>query len=265
MQNLHDWLASTKIVPELGVYDLTPRRELDAFERLYTELRKQEGRLYEDDRVKRLPKFPAGALFNEWKTRETSALRLLKYLKKKSASRSVKVMELGCGNGWLSRMLGSIPNSEILGLDVNVVELEQAARVFYETHPNLFFAYGDIFEAEIPSGSFDYIVMAASVQYFPDLTALIERLRDLLAPEGEIHIVDSPFYPAGQIEQAAARTEAYYDSKDFMEMSRYYHHHSREELAKLGGKWIDNPNNPAQKVLRWWFKPWHSPFGWVRL
>ena len=263
MQSIHHWLTNSQLVPELGIYYLTERKELDPFERLYTDLRKQEGRFYEDERVKRLPKFPAGPLFNEWKTRETTTLRLLKYLRKKALPEA-RIMELGCGNGWLSNQLCSLPEVEVLGMDINVPELEQGARVFYEDRPNLFFAYGDIFEAAIPHGLFDYIVLAASVQYFPDLKVLLKRLRELTREGGEIHILDSPFYPKSGVQGAAARTEAYYDSKDFMEMVRFYHHHAKEEIAELGGKYLDNPGNPVKKVYRWWFKPWHSPFPWLR-
>lgn len=264
MESLQQWLLTQGFHPDYGVHYLTERPELDPFERVYTALRKQEGRLLDDDTVKKLPGFPAGDLFNEWKSRENSALRLVKHLRKQSAGMPVRILEVGCGNGWLSRMLSQVPNSEVMALDVNAEELIQGARVFYETHPNVFFVYADLFTAPLPAGSFDFIVLAASVQYFPSLTHLIARLRNLLTESGEIHIIDSPFYTHNQIPGAKARTENYYDGQNFREMMAYYHHHSIEEAMELGGKWKDNPHNVIKKAFRWWFRPWHSPFGWMQ-
>ncbi len=40
------------------------------------------------------------------------------------------ILELGCGNGWLSHLLSQSLQRDVCGIDVNRTELTQAARMF---------------------------------------------------------------------------------------------------------------------------------------
>jgi 2-polyprenyl-3-methyl-5-hydroxy-6-metoxy-1,4-benzoquinol methylase len=74
------------------------------FERLYIALREQEQRLYTDEQVRQLPDIdPSHLHYKEWKIRKHSAERLISYLNKKK--RRLNILEIGCGNGWLSAQL----------------------------------------------------------------------------------------------------------------------------------------------------------------
>src|SRR4051794_33766657 len=105
-----------------------------AFEADYLSLRKKEGRLYTDEEVARLPHVVKNAsLKKEWAIRSASCQRLIKYLAGKKTKLSI--LEIGCGNGWLSNQLAAVTKTQVLGLDVNQTELAQAQRVF--SKPNL--------------------------------------------------------------------------------------------------------------------------------
>jgi hypothetical protein len=70
------------------------------FEEIYCGLRAREGRIYADEEVRQLPRVKeADPNRNEWAVRERSAKRLFHYLS--SRRRSLKILEVGCGNGWL--------------------------------------------------------------------------------------------------------------------------------------------------------------------
>lgn len=243
---------------------------------LYLKVREKEGRLYSDDVVAKLPLFPQNhVLSNEWQARFSSAKRLRKYLSQKNTS--LKILDLGCGNGWLSNFL-SRDNHIIIGCDQNKIELKQAVRVFSSSAEDgrssgrkedgggsagkLSFLEGDIFSAPFSKDFIDIILLASAVQYFPDLTKLLKTLLNYLKPNGEIHILDSAFYADDEIQQAIHRSEEYYLSLGFPEMSKYYFHHRISELEKFSVKWIYRPNLFMLRFQKMFGKI-NSPFPWV--
>src|SRR5687767_2559429 len=123
-----------------GIPGDTGNRLPDGFEEQYIRLRQKEGRLYTDEVVRQLPfvsrKDP---FYREWRMRAQSAYRLHQYLQKKK--RPLKILEVGCGNGWLSHLLSGIPGAVVTGLDINRKELMQATRVFQK--PTLCFIEGN--------------------------------------------------------------------------------------------------------------------------
>jgi ubiquinone/menaquinone biosynthesis C-methylase UbiE len=199
--------------------------EYNKFESLYMSLRQKEGRVYSDNEVARLPNIaPDHLLYKEWEIRKRSANRLKTHLGRKN--KALQVLEIACGNGWLSAQLAELPDSTITGIDINTREIEQAMRVFHKIK-NLKFIHGDIQILESTVNMYDAIILAASIQYFPSVPRLIHALLPLLQIGGEIHILDSPFYEHDQIGDAKTRSNEYYRNAGFPEMSQYYFHHNR--------------------------------------
>jgi SAM-dependent methyltransferase len=199
------------------------------FEKSYIELRKKEGRLYSDEDVQHLPGFHGlPSLVNEWNRRKITMNKLIKYLSKKEVNG--QVLELGCGNGWLAHQLAVSLGTEVWAIDTNEIELLQGAKLF-NTCKNLIFVHADIFTAEIKRLAFNIILLAGSIQYFPNLKLLFDRLFELLTPSGEIHIVDTPFYESVLDSQDAKRRSGnYYESLGQPDMVNKYFHHTFFEL-----------------------------------
>jgi len=87
------------------------------------------------------------------------------------------------------------------------------------------------------------IILNSSIQYFPDLNTLIDRLLSLLKPNGEIHIMDSPLYKSvSEYRKAKGRSEAYYSMLGFIEMGEHYFHHTINDLDKYNYKLLFNPS-----------------------
>ncbi len=228
---------------------------------LYLRVRRKEGRLYSDDMVANLPSVPASDPLNkEWRARSASLNRLKEYLR--GLHRPLKVLEVGCGNGWLSRHLSELGGVRVCGLDRNHLELSQGARLFGRN--NLTFLHADICWAPFHTGAFDMIVLASSLQYFPDLNALILGLRDLLDGNGQIHILDTPLYDPAEVQDARERTLRYYSHLGFPEMARHYHHHTYEELEKYSPRWLYRPHSFDARMDRVLGRP-SSPFPWFCL
>lgn len=143
----------------------------DLFEKIYVSVRTIENRLYADHEVEYLPEIAKGhSHYREWMIRKKSSRRLFNYLSSKR--RRLRILEVGCGNGWLAHLLGQIPGAEISGLDINFTELQQAARVFNEDQ-HLRFIYGDIYSGVLTRLRFDTIVFSDSIQYFQSFGKII--------------------------------------------------------------------------------------------
>lgn len=231
------------------------------FEAQYVDVRRREGRVYPDELVKNLPIVPMDhPHFREWMMRRRMSNWVLKYIR---SVQPKQILDLGCGNGWFTNKLSLDPKSDVLGLDINWLELTQAARLFSKT--NCRFVYGDLFDLRWPAGSFDLIILNSSIQYFPSLTGLVNRLLELAAPGGEIHVMDSPLYKTeNQARAAQQRSQTYYRGFGLANLPTFYHHHTRSSLEQFHSKLLYNPERLWSLALRKWFKR-GSFFPWVRI
>jgi SAM-dependent methyltransferase len=207
----------------------------DRFTEVYLRLRAQEGWAYTDAALAQLPEggFPA-AQRRLWQWRWRSLARFCSYIQQKWPGGPAHLLDLGCGNGWMSAALARrFPASQVWAVDVNLPELEQGARVFANL-PNVQFYCGDIFENHFLPNHFQCILLAGAIQYFPDLNALKNTLFSLLAPNGEIHVIDSNFYPHEPARlQARMATQGYYTRAGAPEMTHFYHHHLHTDWPSI--------------------------------
>ncbi|WP_341225352.1 methyltransferase domain-containing protein [uncultured Arcticibacterium sp.] len=236
-----------------GVYQLSAYSPHESF---YLKLRTKEGRVLSDDLVKKLPDLPKNnPLFSEWQLRKDTQKRFCGYLKKKR--RPLKILELGCGNGWFSSKMAEIKGVEVLGLDLNLLELEQAQRLF--GNERVEFAYGNIFENIFEKESFDMVVINAAIQYFPSVSELFTVFFEIMKSHGEIHVLDSPFYKEEQISEAKERSLEYYKSQDCTEMANFYFHHGFQDLKPFSPTYRRTKFYFLKKVLR----KKQNPFVWA--
>lgn len=235
-----------------GVHYLTA--EVPKFSSLYIEVRKKEERVLSDKQVLNLPFITSKSPHHkEWKLRQPSTKRFLKYIKSKIEP--LNIIEVGCGNGWFSNaMTSTLRNHKVIGLDISKEELEQAARLFKKE--SLQFVYGDLFCISEFEKQFDMVVLNASVQYFPAFKVLFSKLKTWLKCKGEIHILDSPFYDKKDLDKAKKRTENYYQSLGFEAMTNFYYHHSFDDLESF-----EILYQPRKSILSKWIKH-ESPFSW---
>jgi ubiquinone/menaquinone biosynthesis C-methylase UbiE len=202
------------------------------FAALYLKAREKEKRIYTDEEVAMLPFVKREHLhFKEWEVRKNSFKKLRTYLQQKN--KTLRIFDAGCGNGWMSNSLSEINNSVVTGIDPNDFEIKQAKRVFKDNDRVEFFCDDVLKIQHTRMESVDIIVLAASIQYFQDLKILVGRLFEMLGQDGEIHILDSPFYDEENIGKAKKSTQVYYERLGCPGMANYYHHHSWLELREF--------------------------------
>ncbi|QHV99905.1 class I SAM-dependent methyltransferase [Spirosoma endbachense] len=215
-----------KITAE-GVFLLSGYKPEYTHELPYLAVRAKENRLLSDEIVKDLPNVPIDfPHFREWSLRKQTANSFC--VSVAAEKKPLTILDLGCGNGWFSAKLASIPKIDVLGLDLNMPELQQAQKNFGNS--NLLFCYGDIFTELFRTECFDKIVLNSSIQYFHSIRQLFNNLFKLLKPTGEIHILDSPFYEIGEVVNAKNRSLEYYQLIGYPDMANYYFHHTYQDL-----------------------------------
>jgi protein-L-isoaspartate O-methyltransferase len=231
----------------------TPVRD---FEDIYVAVKQQERRIYTDEQLQRLPYVDAMHLYHkEWKIRQRSCERLLTRLRKKHGP--LRILEVGCGNGWLSAKMAEIPDADVIGLDVNHVEIDQACRVFKKK--NLEFIYDTFNESTFENEVFDVIVFAASLQYFPSVVTVLKQAQAILSQRGEIHIMDTHLYDPLDAFDADMRSRKYYASLGYPEMADHYFHHSMSEFWGFKYRKLFDPSSIMNKLFR------HDPFYWITI
>lgn len=228
------------------------------FEKKYIVIRSLENRLATDEELSKLPEIAAEhPHWREWSVRKRSAARLVRYLGNRK--RTLDLLDVGCGNGWLTHHLAEIPGTRVTGVDINFTELQQAARVF-SNDPNLRFIHGDIRSGILGERQFCCIVFAASIEYFPSLKKIVHYALSYLRPGGEIHIIDSPLYRPERIETAKRQSQAYFASFGYPEMAEYHYHHSLLDLRSFHHDLLHNPHSVRNRLLGV-----NNPHPWVRI
>lgn len=218
-------------------------------EALYIAVRNAEDRVVDDAMLCNLPHTaPDYKHHHEWEIRAKSLQRFIRKINK--LQKPLKILDVGCGNGWMSATLFNAGHT-VTAVDLNLTELQQAENVF-GTHERLQWVYANILADEIINAPFDIVVFGASCQYFPDITALTEKVKSFLNENGSIHLLDSFFYSDQEISTACERTLQYYSQLGFPDMASHYFHHKISDLKKLGFKkrfptFFTGKNNP-----QWW-------------
>src|SRR5689334_3009014 len=95
----------------------------------------------------------------------------------------LKVVDLGCGTGELTRQLAdALPGSEVTGLDQSTEMLKKAAQY---TNASLRFEHGD--QAQL-NGTWDLIFSNAALQWSEDHETLFSNLFSKLNPGGQLAV-----------------------------------------------------------------------------
>jgi len=229
------------------VYYLDSVENFTEFSELYTKVRKKERRLYDDQTLVKLPVISKQhPLHNEWKMRGNTLKMLKHYLQKRLDI--LNILDLGCGNGWMSNKLSGITGKTIFAVDVNNEELKQAARVFRKD--NLIFIHADIFKLDPSFFQFDAIIISGALSYFFNPKMVLENCLTLLKTNGELHMIDNLFYSPAEIENAKKRSENYFAKLGYPEMSKHFYHLNKELLKDFQTSIIYKPNRMFNKIRK---------------
>jgi len=104
-----------------------------------------------------------------------------------------KVLDLGCGAGWASRLMADAVNDaerpgQVIGLDVSD-EMIRRARSASKDHDNLMFIVGSAQQVPWEENYFDKVLSVESFYYYADQDRALAELFRVMAPLGELYIL----------------------------------------------------------------------------
>ena len=170
------------------------------FRRAYAEQRAAEGRgAGGTAELLTLPYLQSGPLARPWRVRARTFDRLLKLIGTDAAT-SLRVLDLGAGNGWLCYRLARLGHrATALDIRDDAVDGLGAARA-YANHLSAMFPRVCATFEQLPlrSDAFDLVVFNASIHYAQRLENVLAEAARVARPGGRVAILDSPFYATAQ-------------------------------------------------------------------
>jgi ubiquinone/menaquinone biosynthesis C-methylase UbiE len=114
-----------------------------------------------------------------------------------------RVLDLGCGSGWatrlLSRLVGEGPEGfgQVVGLDVSD-EMIRQARAASKDFENILYVWGSALQIPWEENFFDKVLSVESFYYYPDQDRSLSELFRVMAPHGRLFILinlyrDNPY------------------------------------------------------------------------
>jgi len=116
-----------------------------------------------------------------------------------------KVLDLGCGSGWATRLLARMVQNEdekegsgqVVGLDVSD-EMIRQARTASTDFTNTLYVWGSASQIPWQENYFDRVLSVESFYYYPDQDRALKELFRVMAPHGRLFILinlykDNPY------------------------------------------------------------------------
>ena len=108
-------------------------------------------------------------------------------LMKALPTHSAKALDIGCGNGILTRHLRTRV-ARVIGIDIDPPMIELAKKETCSSLDGIEFVFGDILTYPFELESFDVIASVATLHHI-DTVAALQRIRSLLRPGGTLVII----------------------------------------------------------------------------
>ena len=190
---------------------------VERYRRDYMRLRDREGRGSGGlDELLSLPFLVDGAMARQWQVHARSFRAFLNRIvapsERRVASRSLEVLDVGAGNGWLCHRLAR-DGHQAVAVDLRLDDVDGlGAGALYGDHLDRMFGRVAAGFACLPFNdqSFDLVVFVSSLHCASDLGATIDEAARVVRSGGRIAVLDSPFYRTQAVGErmAAERTRA---------------------------------------------------------
>ena len=114
-----------------------------------------------------------------------------------------RVLDLGCGSGWATRLLARIVGEgpegfgQVVGVDVSD-EMIRVARTESKDFENVMYVWGSATQIPWEENFFDKVLSVESFYYYPDQERALAELFRVMAPKGRLFILinlykDNPY------------------------------------------------------------------------
>jgi len=239
-----------------GIYRfLRPERlaEIEPFLAHYRRVREEDGYRQRDPAYYRsLPRVDArDPQAARWRVRHESLRHLVRVLRRFGRG-SLRVLDLGAGNGWLSHRLTALGH-HCVALDwLDDVEDGLGARRHYPV--GFTCVQADFDDLPMAPGQFDLAIFNASLHYSPDVARTLRHARAMLVAGGALVVMDSPVFatdPGGRRMLAAQHIAAGAMNRSIVRWGVGYLTESGLGRAGAEVRWIPSRGGPRWAAQRW--------------
>lgn len=143
-----------------------------------------------------------------------------------------KILDLGCGNGNIIRMLQEKRKAEYCGVDISEAMIREAEK---RVGKGAEFKAADVVSVPYGDDTFDIIICNASFHHYTDPDAALEEIKRVLKPGGTL-VLGDPTMPFGFMRRVFNWGLQYGNSGDF----RIYGKKEMIALLKIHGLVVEN-------------------------
>jgi arsenite methyltransferase len=164
-----------------------------------------------------------------------------------------RVLDLGCGAGWASRLIAKAVDSperpgQVIGLDVSD-EMIHRARAASADYDNLMFVVGSAQQVPWEENFFDQVLSVESFYYYADQERALAELFRVMAPKGELYILINLYrdnhYSLRWVEELKVPVQVH-SEQEYIEMLR---RHTFEDVRAV--RIQDLTPTPGEYSGRW--------------
>ena len=99
----------------------------------------------------------------------------------------LRVLDVGCGTGYTTLgVLNRRDVCEVVGLDMNPVQLNKAVKNLHSKKARLSISRGDAENLPFIDDSFDAVISVGAIEYFPDPERVLKELARVANPNGNV-------------------------------------------------------------------------------
>ena len=167
---------------------------VERFHRQYRDVRAHDGSHHRSiEAVRQLPDVAADdPRAGEWAIRKESFERLRTVLRRASRRGTLRVADLGAGNGWLSYRLRH-SGAEVYAVD-RLDDDADGLGACATCDRSIVCVQADFDALPFVDAAFDAVVLNGSLHYSPEPAATLAEAHRVLAPGGALVVMDSPMF-----------------------------------------------------------------------
>lgn len=95
-----------------------------------------------------------------------------------------KILDLGCGSGYISEYIAQVTGASVFGIDFAVGAIKSAQDRVKNT--DIEFSIGNINELDFPDATFDYVLAIDTLYFGSDLGKIVQDIKRVLKPHGKL-------------------------------------------------------------------------------
>lgn len=106
-----------------------------------------------------------------------------------------RLLDMGCGTGFFTRMLAGLPGVQVTGLDIDSGLLRAARGLAVEAGLSIRFVEGNAMALPFEAASFDRVTAHIMLEVFPDMAQPLREMKRVCVPGGWVCAME-PVYTA---------------------------------------------------------------------